>query len=74
MKYAFLAALAVVAIPSLSHAATYHYVNIAGETASVEAPNAETALLIAPNIHPNSGVTLDQGIIEPGVEVANFAE
>lgn len=74
MKYTFLAALAIAAVPSLSHAATYHYVNMQGETATVEALNAEMALLTAPNLHPNSGVALDLGIIEPGVEVANFAE
>ncbi len=68
MKYLLLFA-AIGFIPFVSSAATYHYVNTQGMTASVEAPDAETALRIAPNIKANSGVALDQGLIEANAVV-----
>ena len=69
MKYLLLVAL--VLTPFVSSAATFHYVNNLGITASVEAPNAETALMIAPNIKSNSGVALDEGYIESGTPVTS---
>ena len=62
-------AFMLAAVPLLSSAATYHYVNVAGETATVEAPNATVAIDTAPARHPNSGVAIDQGEIEPGTDV-----
>ena len=69
MKYLLLVAIGF--FPFLSSAATYHYVNSAGITATVEAPDANTAIMTAPNIAADSGVALDQGLIEPG-EVVGF--
>lgn len=62
-------AFMLAAVPLLSFAATYHYVNVEGETATVEAPNATVAIETAPARHPNSGVAIDQGEIEPGTDV-----
>lgn len=68
-KLLFLPVLALGLVPFLSDAATYHYVNVEGETAAVEAPNAQAALVLAVDRHPNSGVAIDQGDIEPGMDV-----
>lgn len=54
---AFVAA-AVVALPAASYAATYAYVNVAGEVMTTEATNADQALATAPNLHVRSGVML----------------
>ncbi len=67
MKY--LALLLIGFLPAASFAATYHYVTEANITNSVEASDAQTALSIAPNIAPTSGVALDQGYIEPGMDL-----
>lgn len=67
MKY-FLIAL-VGFIPFLSSAATFHYVNTQGITDSIEAASAQAALSDAPNIASNSGVALDEGLIEDGTPV-----
>lgn len=53
-----LALAAVVAIPGVSLAATYAYVNTAGEVMTMEASNSSAALSSAPGIHPRSGVML----------------
>ncbi len=66
-KYLFL--VAMVLLPFSTFAATYHYVTTSGETASVSAQSSEEALRIAPESAPNSGVVLDQGFIEPGMNV-----
>lgn len=61
MNKFFLASLvlaAVVAVPSLSLAATYAYVNTAGEVMTVESADWQTAIRTAPSIHPRSGVML----------------
>lgn len=52
---------------------TYSYVTQSGFTAEVSAPNAQTALQIAPNIAANSGVGIDDGVIEPGMVVQSVA-
>lgn len=70
MKYLSLSALvlmfgAVTVLPLTSLAATYYYVNTQGTVSSVDAPNATAALATAPNIAPNSGVALDEGIVQP---------
>jgi|GEM_PF-1347167 len=70
MKYLALAALAL--LPTLSFAATYHYVNTSGEVAAVEAPNAQAALTLPDDIAQNSGVALDLGYLEAGTEVNGF--
>lgn len=49
---------AVVAIPGGAFAATYAYVNTAGEVMTVEAASANTALSTAPSIAARSGVML----------------
>jgi hypothetical protein len=50
-------------------ASTYFFVNDAGVTDSVVAANADTALVIAPNIASNSGVAIDRGLLEEGMVV-----
>jgi len=62
-----LALAAVVAVPGVSLAATYAYVNAAGEVMTMEASNASTALSTAPNIHVHSGVMLIQSTNDPVV-------
>lgn len=49
---------AVVAGPALSMAATYGYVNTAGEVMTTESPSANQAIMTAPNIAARSGVIL----------------
>lgn len=66
---------AVVAVPGISLAATYAYVNTAGEVLTVEATNPNTAITTAPGIHPRSGVmlievTADQEIVGDDVPVS----
>lgn len=53
-----LALSAVFAMPGISFAASYAYVNTAGEVMSMEASNANTAIMTAPGIHMHSGVML----------------
>jgi hypothetical protein len=49
---------AVVALPGVSFAQTYAYVNTSGDVSSVEADTANAALMTAPNIGVHSGVML----------------
>ena len=70
-KALIIPAFALALVPLISSAATYHYVDVEGETATVEAPNANTAIEIAPNRHPHSGVAIDRGEIEPGTDVTS---
>ena len=49
---------AVIALPSMSYAATYAYVNTSGEVAAVTADTAAQALATAPNMDVHSGVLL----------------
>lgn len=65
--------LAVALLPFTTSAATYHYVTVDGETASVEAASPEDAFAQARDIAPHSGVALDAGYIEPGMEVPSVA-
>lgn len=63
---------AVVAVPSVSLAATYAYVNTSGEVMSVEAANPTQAMSTAPSIAPTSGVmlietTADESILDKSV-------
>lgn len=51
-------ALAAIAFPSASYAATFAYVNMDGEVRTVEADTPTTALQTAPNLHVHSGVML----------------
>ncbi len=51
-------AFAAVAFPSVSFAASYAYVDQAGDVRIVEAANPNTALMTAPNIDEHSGVML----------------
>jgi len=62
-----LALAAVVAIPGVSLAATYAYVNTAGEVMTMDASNASTAISTAPGIHPRSGVMLIETTNDPVV-------
>lgn len=69
MKNLFLAALAVgavVALPAASYAATYHYVDTSGTVRTIQANNANDAMLMATDRDPNSGVTLDTGVLDSG--------
>lgn len=59
MKKLILALAAVaVALPGFASAATYAYVNTAGEVMTMDAATAEAALTTAPNLHVHSGVML----------------
>ncbi|CAN5770947.1 hypothetical protein BH11PAT2_BH11PAT2_10110 [soil metagenome] len=49
---------AVIALPSMSYAATYAYVNSAGDVSAVVANTAAQALATAPGISVHSGVML----------------
>ncbi len=62
-----LALAAVVAVPGVSLAATYAYVNTAGEVMTMEASNPSTAIATAPGIHSHSGVMLIQSTSDPVV-------
>lgn len=66
------AAFAVMSVPALSYAATYAYVNTAGNVSTVTAADPNTAILIAPGISAHSGVMLldsaeDNEVIGDGV-------
>lgn len=73
--FAVLAALALVAaVPGLVVAATYAYVNTAGEVRTMEASNPDQAIMTAPGIHLHSGVMLvdsssDQAVVGDQVPV-----
>lgn len=74
MKKLFLSALAIAAVtvlPEASYAATYHYVDTSGTVRTVEADNANDAMQMAVNRDPNSGVTLDTGVLESGDTVVD---
>ncbi|HVX90732.1 MAG TPA: hypothetical protein VHC20_03810 [Candidatus Paceibacterota bacterium] len=69
MKKFLLAALAfgaVAALPAASFAATYHYVDTSGTVRTIQADNANDAMLMATDRDPNSGVTLDTGVLDSG--------
>lgn len=51
---------ALLAFPGASFAASYAYVNTAGDVSMVESASADSALTTAPGIHINSGVILLQ--------------
>ena len=57
---------AVVAVPGLSFAQTYAYVNSSGEVMTMDAANANTALTTAPDIGVHSGV-MEVGADDAGV-------
>ncbi len=66
------AAFAVMSAPALSYAATYAYVNSAGNVSTVIANDPNTALMTAPGISTHSGVMLldstdDTEVIGDGV-------
>lgn len=50
--------IAAAAVPGLTFAADYAYVNATGEVMMVTASNATEAIRIAPGIHIRSGVML----------------
>jgi hypothetical protein len=58
MFIGFVAALALIAVPAFSQAATYAYVNQNGDVSSVVANDPMTAIAIAPNRALHSGVIL----------------
>lgn len=69
MKKFLLAALAfgaVAALPAASFAATYHYVDNSGTVRTIQADNASDAMMMASDRDPNSGVTLDTGVLDSG--------
>jgi acid phosphatase class B len=53
-----LAVLGAIALPAVSLAATYAYVNTAGEVMTTESTSWETAIQTAPSIAARSGVML----------------
>ncbi|MDB5265167.1 MAG: hypothetical protein JWN64_738 [Parcubacteria group bacterium] len=52
------ASAALLALPGISFAATYAYVNQSGEVMTVDAATANAALMTAPGIGIHSGVML----------------
>ena len=62
-----LAVLGAVALPAASFAATYAYVNTAGEVMTTESASASQAIASAPGIHPRSGVMLIETTADPVV-------
>lgn len=52
---------------------TFHYVTVSGVTATVQADNPDRALEIAPQRAPESGVAIDEGVIESGAIVPSVA-
>ncbi len=68
MKTLLLSALAMaatVAAPAVSLAATYAYVNTAGDVQTMEAASANQALTTAPGISMHSGVMLIDSTTDP---------
>ena len=49
---------ATVALPGISFAQAYAYVNTSGDVSSVDAASADAALMTAPNIGVHSGVMM----------------
>ena len=67
-----LAVLGAVALPAVSLAATYAYVNTSGEVMTTESTTWQTAIQTAPSIAPTSGVmlietTADQEVLDEDV-------
>jgi hypothetical protein len=56
---------AVVAVPGVSLAATYAYVNTAGEVMTTESATANNAIATAPGISLHSGVMLIEVTSDP---------
>lgn len=72
MKKTYLLGLGVaaVSIPFSALGATYYYVDTSGEVNDVEAVNANAALeASAYNRAENSGVAIDRGLLEEGMQV-----
>lgn len=59
-----LIAMALFALPALTQAADYAYVDAQGEVRSVTAPDWMTAIQTAANIHIHSGVYLLKGLAD----------
>ena len=55
---ALIAGATVAAVPGLSFAATYAYVNASGEVRTTEASTPDQAIMTAPGIDNHSGVLL----------------
>lgn len=60
-------AAAITAAIAASH--LYYYVNTRGLTAAIIAPDATTALTMATDIDPHSGVALGEGSLRPGMKI-----
>ncbi|KND49663.1 MAG: hypothetical protein AB203_01090 [Parcubacteria bacterium C7867-008] len=67
LLFGAVALAAVVAVPGVSLAQTYAYVNQSGEVMTTDAPNANQAIMTAPNIGLHSGVMLLQDSSDPVV-------
>jgi hypothetical protein len=68
-----LSAMAALAVPTASFAATYHYVDTSGSVRTVEASSAQAAFNSATDRAANSGVTLDTGVLDSGDSVSGTA-
>ena len=62
----------LLAIPAVSSAATYHYIDLTGNVVTIEAESAQDALskANANNDVYHSGVKLDQGMLHTGESFA----
>lgn len=61
---------AVLFSPVAATAATYNYVDMTGMVESIEANSPMAAMALATDIHPRSGVAIDQGLLDEGDDVA----
>ncbi len=67
-----LAAMLLLSLPTLSHAATYMYVNNMNSLQTIEADNSTIAMLRAPNIALHSGVILLSSPYQVGMDTSLF--
>ena len=70
MKTSLLALIALMAVPAVSVAATYHYIDTTGTVRTVEADTAAEAFVEAENIASHSGVAIDMGVLDGGDSVS----
>lgn len=75
MKKAFaMLGAAVLLSPVAATAATYNYVDTMGNVDSVEANSPMAAMAIAGDIHPRSGVALDDGDLDSGTAIGGSGD
>jgi N-acetylglucosamine kinase-like BadF-type ATPase len=71
MKKVFLLTALLLALPAVSFAATYQYVDVNGTLQAVSAASSDQAFALASNIAPNSGVILSEGDVNQSSVTTN---